>query len=386
MKLSLVVLAFVSLLACSRNQQKESLVSASFHAEELAPNHRVDLSQRKVFPFSVVPGGTINKEEVKAGVAADPVVREHYKGIELDKLKPYRLTQPARGYVSYRIGNRIFWTAQRLYLKAGEILLSDGIHMLRGRCGNRVSLEARLPILIAAEPKEAVLDLPSWDAPLFQAMVREANLGDSYLPLLLPGNGPQALISIYTDLPAAIFAVAPPVGPGLLGGVLPGALPPTQGDYGLTIYNTPPIVYVSAQPILLPPPSILLPPITPIQLVLNFGPPGFVNGGPIGFGNPPFGFVEIPIFPGLLLPPLFLFPPTVSGGSPPIVVAGPAILPPGGVVLPPGESHPPPTGPPGVPTPPETTPPPAFEPIPEPSTLWLVSAAAVALLLLKRKR
>lgn len=345
MKILLLVLAFVSLLACSRNQQKESPVSARFHAEELAPNHRVDLSQRKVFPFSVVPGGTINQEEVKAGVAADPVVREHYKGIDLDKLKPYRLTQPARGYVSYRIGNRIFWTAQRLYLKAGEILLSDGIHMLRGRCGNRVSLKARLPILIAAEPTEDVLDLPNWAAPLSQAMVQEANLGDSDLPLLLPANGPPALISTYTDLPA-IFAVAPPVGLEILGGVLPGPLPPTQDDYGFTIYNTPPIVYVSAQPLLLQPPSLLLPPNTPIELVLNFGPPGFVNGGPIGFGNPP------------------------------IVVAGPAILPPG-LVLP---------GAPTSRTLPETIPPPAIEPIPEPSTLWLVSAAAVALMLLKRKR
>ena len=150
MKVFLLIGAVLLVSACSRDNQKQNLVSATFHAEELAPNHKVELSQRKVFPFSVVPGGAISKAEVLAMVAKDPIVREHYKGIDLDKLKPYCLTQSAQGYVSYRVGNRIYWTTRRLYLKAGEILLSDGVNVLRGRCGNRVSVEARLPALVAS--------------------------------------------------------------------------------------------------------------------------------------------------------------------------------------------------------------------------------------------
>lgn len=351
MKLFFLIGAVLLVSGCSRDKQKQNLVSATFHAEELAPNHKVELSQRKVFPFSVVPGGTISKAEVLAMVAKDPIVREHYKGIDLDKLKPYSLTQQALGYVSYRVGNRIYWTTRRLYLKAGEILLSDGVNVLRGRCGNRVSVEARLPALAASEPKEEVFDSPSWDMPVFQAMLRETNPGDSSLPLLLPGNGPQALISIYTDLLPAIFAVAPPV--------------PITGGSVVTIYNPPLFVSTAAQPLTVPPGFVLPLAISPLEFVRNVGPPGFTNVGPIGLGNPPTEFVENLIVTGLLLPPRFDFPPAVTDGNPPIVVA---------VANPTLNLNPPP----------ETQAPPAFEPIPEPSTLWLVSAAA-ALLFLKRK-
>ena len=372
MKVFLLIGAVLLVSACSRDNQKQNLVSATFHAEELAPNHKVELSQRKVFPFSVVPGGAISKAEVLAMVAKDPIVREHYKGIDLDKLKPYCLTQSAQGYVSYRVGNRIYWTTRRLYLKAGEILLSDGVNVLRGRCGNRVSVEARLPALVASEPKEEVFDSPSWDTPVFQAMVRETNPGDSSLPLLLPGNGPQALISIYTDLLPEIFAVAPPVFPGMIGGKVSGPLPPSTGDSVVTIYNPPLSVSIAAQPLTVPPGIVLPSAIPPPEFVRNVGPPGFTNAGPIGLGNPPLGFAENLIVTGLLLPPGFVFPPAVSDGNPPIEVAVALPIP---ILLPPGESNPPP----------ETQAPPAFEPVPEPSTLWLVSAAA-ALLFLKWKR
>ncbi len=384
MKFFCLIGAVLLVSACSRDNQKQNFVSATFHAEELAPNHKVELSQRKVFPFSVVPGGTISKAEVLAMVAKDPIVREHYKGIDLDKLKPYCLTQPAQGYVSYRVGKRIYWTTRRLYLKAGEILLSDGVNVLRGRCGNRVSVEARLPALVASEPKEEVFDSPSWDTPVFQAMVRETNPGDSSLPLLLPGNRPQALISIYTDLLPEIFAVAPPVFPGMIGGKVSGPLPPSTGDSVVPIYNPPLSVSIAAQPLTVPPGIVLPSAISPPEFVRNVGPPGFTNAGPIGLGNPPLGFVGNLIVTGLLLPPRFVFPPAVTGGNPPIEVA--VAIP---IALPPGESNLPPDRPPTVNPnllpPPETQAPQAFEPVPEPSTLWLVSAAA-ALLFLKWKR
>ena len=177
----------------------------------------------------------------------------------------------------------------------------------------------------------------------------------------------------------------------MIGGLLPGPLQPSSKDSGLTLYTYAPFYYVASQPLAAPPVSILPSAITPIEIVLNFGPSGFTNNGPIGFGYPPLGFVEIPIISSAVLPPTYVFPPTVAIGNPPIEVV---VLTP----LPPGENiPPPPTGVPGSPsspsspnapapaTPPETQAPPAFEPIPEPSTLLLVSAAA-ALLLLKRKR
>ncbi len=43
-------------------------------------------------------------------------------------------------YVSYRIGNKVFWTKHKLALRKGEAMLSDGTNMARTRCGNRISV------------------------------------------------------------------------------------------------------------------------------------------------------------------------------------------------------------------------------------------------------
>ena len=386
----LVLLSLVLSSSCSRETKTENQVAARFYAVEAEPNYQADLSKRQVFPFSVVPGGTITKEEVKAKVAADPTVREHYKGIDFDKLKPFRLTRPAMGYVSYRIGNKIFWTSQRLYLKPGEILLSDGISMLRGRCGNRVSLIPMGPVR-KGEPSQAVLDLPSWDSPVFQAMVREANSLDGGLPFSLPGDMPQTIASIQRDLPDSYFPVAPPpglTGPGAIGGGLPGGLPSGGPSDTILLTNQPPLVYVAVTPTApIVPPFILIPSITPVEITYNFTPPGIFNGLPIGVGSPVL-FIDVPIARGIDFPvytppgfPIFpLTPPVILPPDTPIVHRPIELTPPLGP--PNGPPHGPLSTPPD-PLPPETVPPPVA-PIPEPATLFLVPAAAALLIYYRR--
>jgi len=97
MKWIAVVFGLLALSGCSRDTKPENTVAASFRAEELPEDFKLDLCNRKVFPFSVVPGGTVNKSEAKLKAAADPIVRKHYAGIQFDKLKPFRLTKPAEG-------------------------------------------------------------------------------------------------------------------------------------------------------------------------------------------------------------------------------------------------------------------------------------------------
>ncbi len=372
MKLLLCLFAICLLFSCSPEQKPENRVAASFHAEELPDHFKVDLSKRKVFPFSVVPGGTVTREEVKSKVASDPVVREHYKGIQIDRLKPFRLTKPAQGYVSYRIGNRIFWTNQRLYFKPGEVLLSDGLNLIRGRCGNRISLVPSGPVQTVGEPTQAVLDLPSWDIPVFQAMAEEANRRDSDKPLFeFRGDGPMPLVGLTGKIPEAIFNVAPPViGPGLIGGGLPGGLPPADKG-GEIIINSLPVVVVTTLPLTIPPPGILQPLITPIEIARVDFPPFLIGGLPIGIGGPVFFFGDLQFPPSVFVPPVY-FPPSIftPGGTPPLLFVPPS------VVVPPGESNPPPPGvPPAAPTTvrpvdpvvaPDTEPPPAFQPVPEP--------------------
>ncbi len=399
----MVILNLVVLFqSCSREVKKENEVAARFYAveEPEKPNHQADLSKRSVFPFSVVPGGTINKEEVKAKIEIDPVVREHYKGIDLDKLKTYRLTRPAMGYVSYRIGKKIFWTVQRLYLKPGEIVLSDGINLIRGRCGNLISLTARLPVLHKAEPSEAAMDLPSWNGSVFQAMVREANGLDGGLTLALPGQTPQIIASMQRDLPDTYFPVAPPVGltgPGAIGGGLPGDPPSGGGNDLILLTNQPPVVYVVGTPTSPVPPFVLVPSITPVEIAYNIVPPAVYTGPPIGTGSPIL-FTDVPFTPGLQFPPyappgitIYTMPPPIYVTTgPPVTVIPPIIIlpiltPPGVTppeVTPPGVTPPTPL-PPDVVVPPDTVPPPV-SPVPEPSTLLLVTAAAALFYVYKR--
>ncbi len=381
----------VFLFSCSREQKPDVHADAALEALELPGDFKLDAGERKVFPYSIVPGGTVNRSEVKDKVARDPIVREHYKGILIDKLKPFRLTKPFQGYVSYRIGSHIFWTSRRLYLKAGEILLSDGIHMIRGRCGNLVSRLPLAPMQRFGEPTERVFDIPSWDNPIFQAMAQQTKEQDLRPQLFsLPGNGPEPVLTIAAKIPESYFTVAPPViGPGMIGGSLPGGLPP-PGKGGEIIINNSPFIYIFSQPLNIPPPGILLPSITPVEVALNQLPPNFINGAPIGIGSHIFYFIDNPLPPVLFIPPVYFAPPIVISGPtppsifiPPGVVVPPVIVTPGGPPV--GPPVGPPAGPPGeTPGPPQTEPPPAFQPIPEPATLGMVALAAALIYLLKR--
>ena len=87
-----------------------------------------------------------NAEEAKKAVAGDPVVAEHYRDFALDVMHVERVTSPRAVYLSYRIGNQVYWTKRPVTLQPGELLLTDGKEAVRARCGNRVSDSARFPV------------------------------------------------------------------------------------------------------------------------------------------------------------------------------------------------------------------------------------------------
>jgi hypothetical protein len=114
---------------------------------------------RMVFPYSIIPGGADSAQELRHAVAMDPVVAEHYSDFDLAAVR--RITLGARQlmYVSYRIGNNVFWTKRRLTLPKGETILTDGHAMARTRCGNRVSALPIRPNALA-EPTAEEFDAP----------------------------------------------------------------------------------------------------------------------------------------------------------------------------------------------------------------------------------
>jgi hypothetical protein len=386
MRLFSVALALALAVSCGR-QPAGNEIAASFHAEEVKPDFQAKLSGRPIFPFSVVPGGTLAPAEAKSRAAADPIVRQHYAGIQFHKLKPFRLTQPASGYVSFRVGNRIFWTAQRLYLKPGELVLSDGAQMIRGRCGNRISPDPQLPVLPGPEPAQAILETPVWDIPEYEALAADLFRRAGEIPLfVLPGNLPPSTLEPAASLPPQAYAVAPP--PALISGPFPGAVPHPSNPgeieipttYFLPVWLDPPVLEV---------PGFVVTPWRPILPPVGGTPFEVFNYSPVALPQPVLIAGGIPFLPGapggnlpVLIPPEWRLPSFPSSPLlPPLTQLLPPLTQP--EVVPPGESNAPAPPPPSPE--PETETPPAFEPIPEPGTV-LYTLAAVFMLVWVRAR
>ena len=115
------------------------------------------IANRPTYKNSVVPGGVWDAPELADRIARDQVVAEHYRGIDAATMRPQTLSADQLAFVSYRVGDRIYWTKQRVRINAGETVLTNGDTMIRARCGNCISLEPMLPTS-DEEPDLADLD------------------------------------------------------------------------------------------------------------------------------------------------------------------------------------------------------------------------------------
>lgn len=128
-------------------------VAFPFFFAQSGQGHRV------VYPYSVIPGGAHNPEELKDTAAHDPVVGDFYAGFDYDKARVVTVTQPQIVYLSYRIRDKVYWTKKKVALHLGEKLLTDGKITARTRCGNQVSEQVKGAIS-PQEPPLALLDQP----------------------------------------------------------------------------------------------------------------------------------------------------------------------------------------------------------------------------------
>lgn len=133
--------------------------SASVWPVQSAFDPEIAGPRRPVYPYSIIPGGADSPEELRKAVAADPVVTEHYSDFDLAKVRRVTLDAPKLMYVSYRVGNNVFWTKNRMLLPKGEAVLTDGKVMARTRCGNRISVDPVRPNA-PAEPTAAEFEAP----------------------------------------------------------------------------------------------------------------------------------------------------------------------------------------------------------------------------------
>lgn len=183
--------AIVLLSSCSPARNSSPAARAS-----VVSTSRPD---RTIYPFSLVPGGVRDGSEVASVRLVDAVVKNHYSDIGTELT---RETMPRDRwlYTSYRVGASVYWTNHTVRVRAGETVLSDGVHMIRGRCGNRLSAVPNKPTRLIDPP--SILE----DAPATLASDATPGAEDPVeIPVDLPG--PPAIPGVSHPLPTV------PIGP-----------------------------------------------------------------------------------------------------------------------------------------------------------------------------
>jgi hypothetical protein len=110
--------------------------------------------RRAIYPYSVVPGGIHSSEGLREAASRDHVVGLHYSHFNLAGIRVTRLKTAQSAYVSYRIGNKIYWTSRKLKLAKDEEVITDGVYYARTRCGNRISFTPKAPTWVLEPPPE----------------------------------------------------------------------------------------------------------------------------------------------------------------------------------------------------------------------------------------
>lgn len=118
----------------------------------------IEQSTRKVYPYSMVPGGALDLDEAKRAMN-DPSVKANYADFDFARLRQVKLRRDLSGYLSYRWDEKVYWTSKMLTLRADETVFTDGVHLVRGRCLNTFSAYPMLPTR-PNEPSEKILDTP----------------------------------------------------------------------------------------------------------------------------------------------------------------------------------------------------------------------------------
>jgi hypothetical protein len=296
-----------------------------------------------VYRYSVVPGGTHSPGELRGAIARDAVVAAHYRDLDHSRLRTEVVASDRYVHVSYRKGDRVFWTAKKVLLRKGETILTDGTTEIRARCGNCISEEPAGPTS-SEEPDDVEFDRLV-DAPQPAPGSPEVVLVPGALP---PWQAP-AVGGPSSPEPFAGSGVGSGFGAALQGAPLENRGP------GIGAETPDPLVAATKSG-------------TP-----NGGSPGSPDTGSPGKpgdNDPPHDLPEPPGPPGPddPFPPFDPFPPGPDNPYPP------EYPPPGGPEYP----GPPPEYPPGSPQNPT--------PVPEPGTLLLVGGGAAELIRRFRRR
>ena len=236
-------------------------------------------SDRPVYRYSVIPGGAYTAGELRDAIRLDAVVAAHYNNLDQSKLQVRTVAHDQYAYVSYRKGETVSWTKNKVLLRQGETVITDGKTLIRAKCGNCISAAPQLPTA-SDEPDIVEFDrLVEPVAPVAPQLTRadKPPVAPASAPLGTPfaaaqpepinplaagpfGSGTTPLVADTLDQPTNNTNVPPP-SPGTFGPRVP--LPPFTPQ--------PPEVFPA--PPDLSPPGGTPPPLVPEDVPPPFSPP-----------------------------------------------------------------------------------------------------------------
>lgn len=302
-----------ALLVTGCNKQDEPPLAENAYTEADVASVNTGALSHPVFRHSVIPGGVFSSDDLVASTRRDPVVFAAYGSASPETVRSTIVAAPRAAYMSYRIGDQIYWTRNKIALKPGETILSNDQVEIRARCGNQISDEPMLP---TSELEPPVVE--------FDRLLDGDDAGDPAPRIEVAGGAPAAgatpsTLSVSPPLEGTMASIGggsagPPMGGGTpVGGSIEGPGPTTSGvSPGVPGGGSPrPPGGVTPPPGgFAPPPDVFTPPpggFTPPPD--GFTPPGVFTPPPDGFIPPPDGFIP---------PPDGTFPPddTVPPGDP----------------------------------------------------------------------
>lgn len=207
------------------------------HLPVAGVQHETLNKPRKVFAYSVIPGGAYSRDELALALKVDPVAAAHYSDFQASNASVHRLPEDTYLYVSYRKADHVYWSANKHRIPKGELILTDGTHLARTRCGNRLSGIPEFPVAHGFQPSELALNAPEFPSGI--ELPPPPALGPEYDGPFMPLAGPLdrefafPLGSTATrGIPGAFPALAFPGGYAPLAGLPLAILPNSTSQTG----------------------------------------------------------------------------------------------------------------------------------------------------------
>jgi hypothetical protein len=167
------------------------------------------------WPHSLIPGGIATPDQYEA---------QRPRGADVGFLRPQYLQKDVVAWVDYRDGDSVRWTAAPVKLHKGELVFTDRYgHMVRGRCGNDISLTAPPKSYLPSRP----VDLETPQVSMLPDLVLQRDRAHEAafdLTPRRPAGQPGSFLPSTTESPSTVLPPLALSAGGLLGGASLGGL------------------------------------------------------------------------------------------------------------------------------------------------------------------